>query len=366
MHQYLRHLQVLWLDIMSRVPLPDESVLQHVVDVHCHPTDAPSISPESMDELQITICAMGSRTSDQALVKKLASSYPKKVIPCFGYHPWFSHCITLHPGPMSKDEHYRDLFAIENLDEYQAIYDILPEPVSLAEVIADVQANLEAFPNAMLGEVGLDRAFHIPYDFAAFPRKLTSLTVPIDHQLAILEAQVDLAVKLRHNISLHSVKAQMNTVDFLNKMCQRHGRNWGKISIDLHSCGLSPQLWRDIEKKHNNVFLSLSTVINGRSSNHISLIQACSPNRILVESDFNDVDMCTQRTWDMVLIVARTKGWLVEEVWVNEVDPEKWGTVRRLEENWRRFSAGDHQAPELSKKKKKKVEEWISGSDADF
>ncbi|KAK0466350.1 TatD DNase family Scn1 [Desarmillaria tabescens] len=350
---------------MSGASLPDESVLQHIVDAHCHPTDAPSISAESMDKLQITVCAMGSRTSDQVLVKNLASSYPQKVIPCFGYHPWFTHCIALHSG-VSKDEHYRDLFTIKNLDEYQAIYDLLPEPVPLADVIADVQANLEAFPNAMLGEVGLDRAFRIPYDFAAFPRELTSFTVPIDHQLAILEAQVDLAIRLRRNISLHSVKAQMNTMDLLNKMKQRHSENWSKISIDLHSCGLSPQLWRDIEKKHNNVFLSLSTVINGRSSNHISLIQACSPNRILVESDFHDVDMCTQRTWDIVLTVARTKGWPVEEVWVDEVDPEKWGVVRRLEENWRCFSAGNHQAPESSKKKKKKVEEWISDSETDF
>ncbi|KAG7452247.1 Metallo-dependent hydrolase [Guyanagaster necrorhizus] len=349
---------------MSGVPLPDESVLQHVVDVHCHPTDAPSISPESMDKLQITICAMGSRTSDQVLVKKLAASYPKKVIPCFGYHPWFSHCITLQPGA-TKDEHYRRLFAVENFDEYQAIYNTLPQPVSIAEVISEVQANLEAFPNAMLGEVGLDRAFRIPYDYAAFPRELTSFTVPIDHQLAILEAQVDLAVKLRRNISLHSVKAQMNTTEFLNRMSQRHGRNWSKISIDLHSCGLSPQLWRDMEKKHNNVFLSLSTIINGRSSNHISLIQACSPNRILVESDFHDVDMCTQQTWDMLLTVARTNGWIVEEVWTSEVDPAKWGAVRRLEENWRQFRAGDHQAPELSKRKKKKVEEWISESNTD-
>ncbi|KAK0199014.1 TatD related DNase-domain-containing protein [Armillaria mellea] len=349
---------------MSAVPLPDVSVLQHVVDVHCHPTDAPSISPESMDKLQITICAMASRTSDQILVKNLASSYPNKVIPCFGYHPWFSHCITLHPG-VTKDEHYRGLFTVENLDEYRAIYDILPEPVSLVEVIANVQANLEAIPNAMLGEVGIDRAFRIPYDFAAFPRELTSFTVPIDHQLAILEAQIDLAVKLRRNISLHSVKAPMHTMGLLNKMNQRHGGNWSTISIDLHSCGLSSQLWRDIEKKHKNVFLSLSTVINGRSPNHISLIQACSPNRILIESDFNDVDMCTQRTWDMLLTVARTKGWPVEEVWVNEIDPAKWGAVRRLEENWRCFRAGDHQATESSKKKKT-VEEWISDSDTDL
>lgn len=64
--------------------LPSDDVLRHVVDVHCHPTDAPQISPEAMDQLQITVCAMASRESDQPLVRNLATSHPSKVIPCFG------------------------------------------------------------------------------------------------------------------------------------------------------------------------------------------------------------------------------------------------------------------------------------------
>lgn len=65
-------------------PLPSQEVLHHVVDVHCHPTDAPSVSPHSMDRLQITICAMSTMQSDQQLVHDLAISYPTKVVPCFG------------------------------------------------------------------------------------------------------------------------------------------------------------------------------------------------------------------------------------------------------------------------------------------
>src|SRR6266478_6487042 len=35
--------------------------LRHIVDVHCHPTDAPVISHETMQNLDITICAMATR-----------------------------------------------------------------------------------------------------------------------------------------------------------------------------------------------------------------------------------------------------------------------------------------------------------------
>lgn len=72
------------LETDARLPLPDERVLRHIVDVHCHPTDAPSISSSSMDSLRITICAMSTRQSDQPLVRDLAEAYPQKVIPCFG------------------------------------------------------------------------------------------------------------------------------------------------------------------------------------------------------------------------------------------------------------------------------------------
>jgi len=85
------------------------------------------------------------------------------------------------------------------------------------------------------------------------------------------------------------------------------------------------------------VFLSLSTIVNGRSLNHEALIAACSPGRILVESDFNEVDKCTERTWDMVQSVAAIKGWHTEEKWMDNLEECDWGVVRKLEENWFTF-----------------------------
>jgi hypothetical protein len=59
------------------------SVLAHVVDVHCHPTDS-GIEDEVLRSISHKICAMATRESDQDLVAKLAQDYPDKVIPCFG------------------------------------------------------------------------------------------------------------------------------------------------------------------------------------------------------------------------------------------------------------------------------------------
>lgn len=298
-----------------------------------------------MDQLPITICAMSCRPSDQSHVRDLALAYPEKVVPCFGYHPWFSHWISLKPC-CSKEEHYRGLFRPEKQeDSFRRILPDLPEPIPLENILRDLRHNLEEFPTAMLGEVGLDRAARIPVNRSTSPVEFTSLTAPLEHQLIILQAQVDLAVELGRNISMHSVKSTEATLALLGNMQKKYKASWLRISVDLHSCGLSLETWKTIERHHRNVFMSLSTAINSRLPNHRELIAICSPDRILVESDYHTVEECTLRTWDMVRIVAEIKGWPVELKWTDDLqEGAEWGVVRRLEDNWHKFSAGNHVA----------------------
>ncbi|KAG1773005.1 hypothetical protein EDD22DRAFT_308366 [Suillus occidentalis] len=328
--------------VSHRDTLPPPSVLRHVVDVHCHPTDS-EIPVKSMDNLPIIIGAMSTLQADQGLVRDLATAFPDKVVPSFGYHPWFTHWIAL-ASYESKESHYRHIFkdADEHPEAFQKLLVHLPEPVILRTILDDVRQSLMTFPSAMLGEVGIDKAFRVPYDYFTSPGGLTPFTIPFEHQLAILEAQLDLAAELGRNVSMHSVKSQMATVELLDRMAVKHGEHWTKISIDIHSCGLSPQTWLSIERRHPNVFLSLSTVINSRSPNHRALIAACSPRRILVESDCHKIEDCAQRTWDMVLIVAEVKGWPVESSWEEVVDESQQGVVRHLENNWKEFVQGNH------------------------
>lgn len=58
--------------------LPAKDVLAHVVDVHCHPTDA-EVGVDDAASLPIRLCAMASRADDQAKVADLAITNPTRV-----------------------------------------------------------------------------------------------------------------------------------------------------------------------------------------------------------------------------------------------------------------------------------------------
>lgn len=185
----------------------------------------------------------------------------KPTLLAIGYHPWFSHWISLAVPPPPKDVHYRALLLEfgqnqstnqealggDRLEAFERLLPSLPEPVSLRDVLTDLRQNFTEFPEAMLGEIGLDRSARIPFNYNAEQRELSPFNIPFEHQMSIVEAQIGLAVELKRNISFHSVKSQKLTVDLLDRMNKVHGEAWPRISIDLHSCGLSPETWKDIE-----------------------------------------------------------------------------------------------------------------------
>lgn len=410
---------------------PPPSVLAHVIDVHCHPTDT-DIPDGFPDDLQITICAMSNRTRDQPLVRDIATRCPDKVIPafgkcarisvgihkpgkspdsdvlmdtrCIGYHPWWSHQIAL-TKPVSKRKHYESLLlrpspSEEDLAVFEKVLENQPEPRLLDDILSEVRKNLLDFPNALLGEVGLDRALRVPHDFDATPRILSPFTVPLDHQLKILEAQLELAVELKRNVSIHSVKAHDATLKLFERMAKKFGNEFWDVSVDMHSCGFSGQMWKEIEvrfrgklvqpfclralastrhhqKKYCNVFISPSAIYNTRSESHKKLIEAVSPNRLLIESDYNTMSEVTSQTVKILNTVSEIKGWPIEQEWIDDEDvdgvntrtriPEsEWGAVRRLEANWKTFVKGGHRPEQkvLSKFNRFK-NDWVSDDEAD-
>jgi Tat protein secretion system quality control protein TatD with DNase activity len=121
----------------------------------------------------------------------ISTSFANMLNFSLGYHPWFSYLISTQPA-LSKDDHYRSLFLgvfpakPEHVQAYQRLLDSLPEPIPLTDVIMGLRRNLEDLPQAMLGEVGLDRSFRVPFDYLACPRELTSFVIPLHHQLVIL------------------------------------------------------------------------------------------------------------------------------------------------------------------------------------
>lgn len=129
----------------------------------------------------------------------------------------------------------------------------MPEPVLLSDVLSSIESRLLADPDALVGEIGLDKAFRIPNPETVHPRN-SSLQTPISHQLAVVEAQLALAVRLNRHVSFHSVRAARETVQLLERFRRRHGstnegqptqrrevNGFGRIHICLHSFGGSPE-----------------------------------------------------------------------------------------------------------------------------
>ncbi|KAG8830848.1 hypothetical protein FRC17_004164 [Serendipita sp. 399] len=266
-----------------------------------------------MNDFPIKVCAMASGRHDQKRVADLVRRFPDK--------------DSIPP----KEEHYRRLFMANGSTkeaEFQQLLSALPDPVPLKEILDGVKTNLVDHPAALLGEVGLDRSFRIAFQPlpAPPPRKLSPFSVPIDHQIAILEAQLDLAVELQRNVSLHSVGSQQVTMDLLKRMHEKHGARWRAISIDLHSCGISLEGWKTIE--------------------------GCAEDRLLVESDYDKIECSVSQTWKMIEVIASLREWEIETSWAEEEPPlENWGVVRRLKRNWLRFQAGGH--PEIVQKSRR-------------
>jgi Tat protein secretion system quality control protein TatD with DNase activity len=270
--------------------LPDPSVLAHITDVHCHPTDAQDGVPtKSMEQLQIKICAMSTTHLDQEKVKTLANEFPDKVTPAFGHHPWFSHWISTERSLSSvddsiseKERHYRSLFLPQNSNpslklEFMDLLSHLPDPIPLTAIINTLRDDLLTLPNAMLGEVGLDRSFRIPFDFLGSPRVLTSFHIPLEHQLEILEAQMAVAVEMERNVSLHSVKSQLATLQLFERMEMKWGEeSWRKISIDMHSCGFSKQGWIDLQVGNEyHIFRSVVTTFSEKARECVLIVIYC-------------------------------------------------------------------------------------------
>lgn len=191
-----------------------------------------------------------------------------------GYHPWFSHIISLEPvpeTPEAKEAHYRSLLLSKDesranrLDAFAEALPVLPHPSPLAFILEDLRQNITRFidlhnsepshrPKPMLGEVGLDRSFRIPIEALREPPeakggrpRLTPFNVPVEHQLAILEAQIGLAVEFGLNVSLHSVQAQAQTLELFARMNAKYGARFDAISVDMHSCGVSVETWLNLE-----------------------------------------------------------------------------------------------------------------------
>ncbi|KAJ5740506.1 hypothetical protein N7493_000378 [Penicillium malachiteum] len=387
-------------------------------DAHCHPTDTMASIASIPHMKASTLTIMGTRGEDQDLVQQTAqslnvqpgqndSSKRDRIVPCFGWHPWFSHQILIDSpdstGTISQDitsdaelvsrknTHYTAVLAPAVAQDTEFL-NFLPTPKPLSQLIAETRERLELFPNALIGEIGLDKSFRLPgawtseelegRDEQITPgsregRKLSPYRVKIEHQRAIFKAQLRLAGEMQRPVSVHSVQAHGAVFDTLKELWTGHEKVFlsrrererrqdadGAISEDededdpgqsnlsknasskcstpvpfppricMHSyAGPVEPIRQFMDKKNpSDVYFSFSSLINfsGVGSRKVSdVIKLLPEDRILIESDLHTAGpQMDGLLEDVARQICEVRGWELRK------------GVQQLADNWNQFVFG--------------------------
>ena len=355
-----------------------------VYDAHCHPTDTISTMKDIPRMKTKALTIMATRRQDQSLVAKFADEISplyahepdRFLIPAFGWHPWFSHQVfddsKVNVSVESAfDQHYKRVIvpSPENDDFIKS----LPKPRSLSSLIDETRQYLYHFPSALIGEVGLDRAFRIPDTDLLQPsyeldpaltsgsregHRLSKYRVDMEHQRRMLKAQLSLAGEMQRAVSVHGVAAHGLVFETLaqtwagyekaplskrKKKClestEMTGREEGAPKpypprICLHSYSGTVDTLRQYlhPSTPSSIFFSFSRLVNFSSPSQkgIDAIKAVPPDRILAESDLHAAGpKMDELMEDIIKTICNIKGWSLEH------------GVAQLASNWRHFIFGE-------------------------
>ncbi|KAF2402089.1 cut9 interacting protein-like protein Scn1 [Trichodelitschia bisporula] len=363
-----------------------------VFDAHCHPTDTMASIDEIPHMKARALTIMATRAQDQHLVAEVADKLGSKdkdkddvecrVIPSFGWHPWFSHQMfdedEYNSKSLSDDDkvrHYQSVLA-PTPEDHNFILS-LPSPRPFSEFLTQTRDFLERFPPALIGEVGLDKAFRIPEawlpdsrgcDDSLTPggregRQLSQYRVQMEHQRKVLKAQLALAGEMQRAVSVHGVQAHGVLFDTLSETWKGHerkvlsrrerkrqvgGPTESTEEARMPSSGPQPYPPRvclhsysgppDSVKLYlqpsipTEIYFSFSTAINFSSaaaSKAEAVICALPDDRILAESDLHTAGPRMDRHLeDIVRKICDLKGWTLDH------------GVKQLGDNWQRFVFG--------------------------
>ncbi|RPB28975.1 Metallo-dependent hydrolase [Terfezia boudieri ATCC MYA-4762] len=238
----------------SHIPIPDS---------HCHPTDTPSLLPTIPSMRASCLTAMSTNSTDQSLVLELAEKYPERVVPGFGWHPWFSYLVWDDEDPEllalweTGEEGWEGEFTTRHFEKVlkggggggggpgnggrleKGFVEALGMPRRLrGDVVVELRRNFERFKSqgrgVVLGEVGLDRGFRLPWPKGYRPpasasvsatvseegegekeKALSPYKVSMHHQVLVFIMQMKVAGEVGVPASVHGVQAHGTMFDTL-------------------------------------------------------------------------------------------------------------------------------------------------------
>lgn len=380
-----------------------------VFDAHCHPTDTvPSVENIAIMQTR-ALTIMATREQDQSIVADFADRFGINIesipalkstnggaklqgflLPSFGWHPWFSHHIYddrptgSENQALNKADHYKKVLLPSPEDD--AFFYSLPEPRPLSDLLNQTRNFLEKYPLALVGEIGLDRAFRIPgiemvdESYEKDPdltpggregRRLSPYRVDMEHQRMILKAQLNLAGNLQRAVSVHGVAAHGVVFETIKETWHGHEKpllskrqRKREMSVDaayedenraetkvgeegfgaeiskpyppricLHSYSGPP----DTLKQYLHpcvpamMFFSFSRLVNFSSTSDKALaaMKVVPNDRILAESDLHAAgDKMDDLMQEIIRTICEVKEWSLED------------GVKQLGLNWLQFAFG--------------------------
>ncbi|SMR63230.1 unnamed protein product [Zymoseptoria tritici ST99CH_3D1] len=377
-----------------------------VSDAHCHPTDTLASLDDIPSMKAKVLTVMATRAQDQELVAKAADRFgltvedrddvemkydpARRIVPAFGWHPWFSHQMFFESDYSSstaltseqKVIHYQSVLSPKSDDT--AYLQSLPDPRPFEQFLVQTRQYLLQYPLALIGEVGLDKAFRIPENWLPNPdpditecqcrdssltpggregRKLSPYRVSMDHQKRVVLAQLALAGEMGRAVSMHGVQAHGVVYETLASTWKGHERKKPPRKERRKLGGVVPQVERSDDEAtpkpyppriclHSysgpadtlklylapsvpcEIFFSFSVTINNWSETGDGKVEAAvrvvPDDRILVESDLHTAGERMDGYLEQgVRKICEVKGWELE------------AGVRQLGRNWRRFVFGE-------------------------
>lgn len=236
----------------------------HMVDAHCHLQLGAfhgnhDLLLEHMQRNHIIACSVcATSPADWEQVAALHALRPDAIIPSFGLHPWWI------------EKHLKASAALSIAD-----YDQLIAGQGDGSWMAKLSAYLEMYPQAGVGECGLD--------------KKVRDAVSMDLQLHILSQHLDIAARHQRPISIHCVAGCWgNLLKCLQEHCDANkGSRLTSSAVILHCCNSLPVDMLGAFNKLPHVYYSISaSILNNQK--HLKLVSKLPRDRLLLESDCPD------------------------------------------------------------------------------
>jgi len=224
----------------------------HWYDAHNHLQDdrfnpcQPQVIEEARQVGVLQMVVNGSCESDWPRVAELAAKFPDRIIPAFGYHPWYVRERT--PDWQSRLLHF-----------------------------------LDTVPNAVIGEIGVDKWIlqQPPDRLAEFAPGMIGAPAPLEEQQEVFVTQFQIAAKRNLSASLHCLDA----FGLLDQMLRIHPAP--RCGFLIHSYG-GPREMVSTFAKHGAYFSFPGYFAHERKRRQREAFLAVPLDRLLIETDAPD------------------------------------------------------------------------------